>query len=113
MRADPGPAWGVLRRGFWANGVTDLRGFLTQTLRFTLRDRVAGIHCPVLLTRAENGPLAAGVADFAAALSAPTTVLEFAAAEGAGEHCEMRNRSLLNRRVLDWLDDTLASQDRP
>ena len=53
------------------------------------------------------------MADLAAALSAPTTVLEFAAAEGAGEHCEMRNRSLLNRRVLDWLDDTLASQDRP
>jgi hypothetical protein len=28
-------------------------------------------------------------------------------AEGAGEHCEMNSRSLVNRRVLDWLDETL------
>jgi len=27
------------------------------------------------------------------------------AAEGAGGHCEMGNRSLLNGRVLDWLDE--------
>jgi hypothetical protein len=29
-------------------------------------------------------------------------------AEGAGDHCEMRNRSLLNGRVLDWLDETIS-----
>ena len=29
-------------------------------------------------------------------------------AEGAGAHCEMGNRSLLNRRVLDWLDEQFA-----
>jgi hypothetical protein len=29
------------------------------------------------------------------------------AAEGAGDHCEMTNRSLLNRTALDWLDETL------
>jgi hypothetical protein len=26
----------------------------------------------------------------------------------AGEHREMHNRSLVNRRVLDWLDETLG-----
>ena len=29
------------------------------------------------------------------------------AAQGAGMHCEMRNRSLANRRILDQLDTTL------
>ena len=33
------------------------------------------------------------------------TLLRFAEADGAGGHCEMENRSLLNRRVLDWLDE--------
>jgi hypothetical protein len=31
----------------------------------------------------------------------------FTDAEGAGMHCETLNRSLANRRILDWLDDTL------
>ncbi|GAA4480144.1 alpha/beta hydrolase family protein [Microbacterium panaciterrae] len=103
--------WSVVQRGFWANGVTDLRSFLRRTAEFTLRDRLDRIRCPVLLTRAENDPLAAGVGAFAVALDAAgvhTTVIDFAAAEGAGMHCEMMNRSLLNRRVLDWLDDVLA-----
>ena len=37
------------------------------------------------------------------------TIMEFTAAEGAGDHCEMKNRSLVNNRVLDWLDATLAA----
>jgi len=32
-------------------------------------------------------------------------LMHFTAAEGADGHCEMGNRSLLNRRVLDWLDE--------
>jgi hypothetical protein len=34
--------------------------------------------------------------------------MRFTAAEGADGHCEMANRSLLNRRVLDWLDEQLG-----
>jgi hypothetical protein len=37
-------------------------------------------------------------------LTCPKELMRFASAEGAGDHCEMMNRSLLNRRVLDWLD---------
>ncbi len=110
VRANPKLTWAILQRGFWANGVSDMRGFLEKTAQFTLRDRIVDIRCPVLLARAENDPLAAGVERFAAALSAPATIVDFSAAEGAGEHCEMMNRSLLNRRVLDWLDDILESR---
>jgi hypothetical protein len=30
--------------------------------------------------------------------------------DGAGDHCEMLNRSMANRQILDWLDDTLGSR---
>jgi hypothetical protein len=44
------------------------------------------------------------------ALECPKTMMHFSAAEGAGGHCEMGNRSLLNGRVLDWLDEQLETR---
>jgi hypothetical protein len=41
-------------------------------------------------------------------MQCPKALLRFTAAEGAGEHCEMGNRSLANLRMLDWLDTTLG-----
>lgn len=100
--------WQIIQRGFWANGVTDLRSYFRELSRFTLKDRVGDIRCPTLLTSAENDPLALHTKAFYDALRCPKALLEFTAADGAGEHCEMGNRSLLNQRVLDWLDDVLA-----
>lgn len=110
IRQNRAMRWSIEQRGFWANGVTDLRGLIAKTMQFTLRDRVGQIRCPVLLTRAENDPLAAAVGDFAAALP-NATVIDFTAAEGAGGHCEMTNRSLVNRRALDWLDGVFGMSD--
>ena len=64
--------------------------------------------CPTLLTFAKNDPLAAGAQAFFDALRCPKDLIRFSAAEGAGGHCEMFNRSLLNRKVLDWLDTVVA-----
>ena len=100
--------WSIVQRGFWANGVTDMRAFIQASAQFTLKDQVADIRCPTLLTAAELDPQAAATKLFHEALTCPKTLMTFTAAEGAGEHCEMANRSLLNQRVLDWLDDTLA-----
>lgn len=102
--------WSIGQRGFWANGVADLRGFIEKSLMFTLQDRIDAIRCPTLLTAAENDPLAAATEGFYEALTCPKSLLRFTAAEGAGGHCEMANRSLLNQRVLDWLDDVFARQ---
>jgi hypothetical protein len=41
-------------------------------------------------------------------LKAPTTLMTFTAAEGAGGHQETLNRALAETRILDWLDDTLS-----
>jgi hypothetical protein len=54
---------------------------------------------------AENDVLSAGVGAFVEALRCPKTLMHFTAEEGADGHCEMQNRSLLNQRVLDWLDE--------
>jgi hypothetical protein len=48
--------------------------------------------------------LAANTASFFDALRCPKELSRFVAADGAGDHCEMMNRSMLNRKALDWLD---------
>lgn len=70
--------------------------------------RAEKIQCPTLLTMAENDSLGASAPLFMEALHCPKELLRFSAAEGAGDHCEMQNRSLLNRRVLDWLDEQFS-----
>jgi hypothetical protein len=64
-------------------------------------------RCQTLMTLAENHPLAASTQPFFDALRCPKTLIRFATAEGAGEHCEMMSRSLLNDKVLDRLDQIM------
>jgi hypothetical protein len=60
-----------------------------------------------LITTAEHDALSAGAGAFVEALRCRKTLMHFTAREGADGHCEMQNRSLLNQRVLDWLDEQL------
>jgi pimeloyl-ACP methyl ester carboxylesterase len=99
--------WSIVQRGFWVNGVDSLRDYLRSVERFTIADRVERITCPTLITRAENDPIADTAESLFEKLKCPKKLIRFTAADGAGGHCEMGNRSLLNRRVLDWLDDVL------
>jgi pimeloyl-ACP methyl ester carboxylesterase len=101
--------WVIVQRGFWVLGVDTFSAFVAAAETYTLEGRLGGISCPVLLTAAENDPLARSAEAVCEALACPKTLLRFTAAEGAGEHCEMMNRSLVNRRVLDWLDDRLGA----
>lgn len=105
VRADAALRWKVVQRGFWVHGVSDLRGYLASAERFTMKGRAERIRCPTLITQADNDVLAADAGSFFDALNCPKTLMRFTAAEGADGHCEMRNRSLLNHRVLDWLDE--------
>ena len=105
---DPSLRWKLVQRGFWVHGVGGLRDYLRAIEDYTMKGRADAITCPTLLTLAENDPLTASTQTFFEALRCPKALLRFSAAEGASEHCEMENRSLLNRRVLDWLDTTLG-----
>ncbi len=96
--------WSVVKRGFWVNGASDLRHYLQLISEFSMDGRATLIRAPTLLTLAEGDPLAVGTPDFYEKLCCPKELICFSVAEGAGDHCEMMNRSLLNQRVLDWLD---------
>jgi len=99
--------WKIVQRGFWANGVSNLSDYLREAERFTMKGRADMIRCPMLLSAAENDPLAIGAETLLDALKCPKRLIKFTAAEGAGDHCEILNRSIINRAALDWLDETL------
>lgn len=108
IRKDREFNWKVIRRGCWARDIASLDDYLAASELFTMAGRAKLIRCPTLITEAENDPLAAGAGTFFAVLDCPKTLLHFTAEEGADGHCEMHNRSLLNRRALDWLDERLG-----
>ena len=101
--------WSIVRRGYWVHGTDNLRGFLQSIDTFDMRDRIAQIRCPTLVTLSEGDPLAQGVEAFHAAPQCPMQILRFDHDDGTRGHCEMGNRSLLNRCILDWLDRVFAS----
>lgn len=100
--------WSVGQRGFWVNGVSNLRDYLKSAELFTMDGRIELIHCPVLLTQGMDDARANDAGAFFDALRCPKELIRYTAADGAGDHCEMRNRSLLNRNVLDWLDSVFG-----
>lgn len=108
IMADRGLTWRIVKRGFWTHGVEDLQGYLKAAEPFTLDGLADEIRCPVLGTMSENDPLARGAEAFIDRLGCPTTLLKFSAAQGAGDHCALQNRWLLNSSALDWLDETLV-----
>jgi alpha-beta hydrolase superfamily lysophospholipase len=109
ITADRKLRWTIVQRGFWANGAENLREFLRCIASFTLDGRAELIRCPTLITQAEDDPLASSAQDLFDALRCPKTLVRFSSAEGAGTHCEMMNRSAVNRRGADWLDEIFGS----
>ena len=97
-----------MQRGYWVHGVQDLRGYLASAALFTLDGRAGEIRCPTPLAAAGDDTRSASAQRVMDGLSCPKTLIRFTRAEGAGDHCEMMNRSLLNRRTLDWFDAVLG-----
>ena len=108
ITADRGMHWKIVKRGFWTNGAKDLSSFLAEMGKWKLDpDTVAQIRCPMLVTAAESDMASSNAKDLYDALPCPKQFVQFTNADGAGDHCEIYNRSLANRTILDWLDDTL------
>ena len=100
--------WKIVQRGYWTNGATDLPSYLTEMAKWKLEaDEVAAIRCPTLVTAAESDMASSNAKDLYDALTCPKTFITFSDADGAGMHCEGLNRSMANRLIIDWLDETL------
>jgi hypothetical protein len=110
VNGDRGLHWKFVQRGFWTNGAADLSSWIAEMSKWKLApDEVAAISCPMLITHAANDMASSNARELYDALPGPKAWFDFTDADGAGMHCEMLNRSMANRRILDWLDDTLGA----
>jgi len=101
---NPALKWTLVQRGFWVHGVTSFTEYVKALAQFTVSDRVQQIQCPVLITKAENDPIAGMAQTLFDAIQAPRTFKHFTAEEGAGDHCEAMARSVYHQHAYDWLD---------
>ena len=69
-------------------------------------------QCPTLICAAQDDPLSSTATAVYDGLTASKTLLQFTSADGAGDHCEMRNRALFNLRAFDWLEESLSASTR-
>jgi hypothetical protein len=108
VEASPELTWILQRRNLWVHGVDSILDYLRALPEYTLEDRAEHIECPTLITEAENDPLSAAAEELYDALDCPKELQQFTAAEGTGDHCEMRGRTLYHQRTFDWLDGVFA-----
>ncbi len=108
IESNPHGNWGIYKRGFWVNGADDLGTWLKAIAPFTMEGRYENITCPTLVTYADRDPIGQGAPAFYEQLKCEKSLVKFSAAQGAGEHCEILNRSLFNRVAFDWLDSVLG-----
>ena len=106
--ADTSLRWSVVQRAFWVHGIDSLADYLRIATDYELSSVADRIHCPTLVTQAENDPVARFAGRLYDALKCPKKLLRFTGAEGAGDHCEAMARSLFHQKSFDWLDETLA-----
>jgi pimeloyl-ACP methyl ester carboxylesterase len=108
LTSNPAGQWSIVKRGYWVNGGDDFASWLKAVAPYTMEGRYESIQCPTLITYGENDPLGQGAPAFHEQLRCKKKLIEFRAEDGAGDHCEMLNRPLLNRVVFDWLDEVLG-----
>jgi hypothetical protein len=104
--------WSIVQRGFWVHGVDNLRDYLRSIEQFTMADRTGLNLLPDADEACRSRPAGGRHAGLVRRAALPKELIRFSNADGAGDHCEMRNRSRLNRSVLDWLDGVLGCGPR-
>jgi pimeloyl-ACP methyl ester carboxylesterase len=109
IQSDRALNWSLCRRAFWTNAASDLQSLLAELVRWTLTpELLAQVTTPILVLSAEHDRASTDTDQLYALLPGAKERTAFTAAEGAGMHVEMLNRSLANRRILDWVDHQVA-----
>ncbi len=92
------------------HGLTTVRSYLADMLRYTNADTAARITCPTYVTDNETDLVSSGQGKVLFDhLTCPKTFREFTRAEGAEGHCEGMAPVVFWTAAFDWLDDTLAT----
>lgn len=93
-----------------AYGLESTFHVFTASRRYNLTDVVDQITTPLLITEPEGEQFCSGQSQqLFENLPGTKRLVRFTADGGADRHCEPMARSLLEQRMLDWLDETLAA----
>ena len=112
VMAKPTAGW-ALRRNLMVHGLTDPIEYFRMAPQYSLKGREQLITCPMFVCSAEGDDLSVNAPRLYEALACPKEYVQFAAADGGGEHCESGARTLFHQRVFEWLDGVLAGSAFP
>ena len=91
-----------------AHGVETVAGYFAEMHRFDATPFVAQITCPVLAIECEGDPTGGGGAGLLPLLTAPATLRELSAAQGAGGHCGGLGQRVVEEALYGWIDSVLV-----
>ncbi len=108
MSRNMGMRWAI-SQGMWTMRATSPLDCMQKMQQYTMEGVVEQVSCPTLVCDAEKDHFFSGQPKkLYDALTCPKTYLLFTAYDAAEEHCHAGAALLLNQRVFDWLDETLA-----
>lgn len=90
-----------------AHGIDRVEAYLDELRRFTMTDVAAQITCPTLLVECEGDFVGGGGPILEKLMTAPTTLVDLTAAQGAGGHCAGLGQRVWEAVVFEWLDGVL------
>jgi hypothetical protein len=91
------------------HGLTSVREYFQDLLRYTNQDKAAAITCPSFVTDNETDTVSVGQGKaLFERLTCPKAFRLFTKAEGAEGHCEGMAPAVFWTAAFDWLDDLLA-----
>ncbi len=91
------------------HGLTSVRGYLSDLLRYSNEDTAPAISCPTFVTDNETDTVSVGQGRaLFDRLTCPKTFRLFTRAEGADGHCEGMAPAVFWTAAFDWLDELFA-----
>lgn len=103
------PLQALLAPRMVTHGLTSVREYCRDLLRYTNEDTAAAISCPSFVTDNETDTVSLGQGKaLFDRLACPKTFRLFTKAEGAEGHCEGMAPAVFWTAALDWLDEVLA-----
>ncbi len=92
-----------------AHGLDSVEAYFEEIRKYTMLDVADQITCPTLAVECEGDFAGGGGPSLIAAMSAPATLLELSAAEGAGGHCAGLGQLVWEDRVYAWIRQVARS----